>query len=329
MADTVPARIRIVYPISFVPLRGTKPKEIAVADTVEVDIPAVTSSEAPLAFDAFGSHSRYQGRTFGGKLYMPAVIQGLSRMLSAPMPFQGLPMDALQATALLYPGYGHQDLKLLANRKTVERPTGLTRVIHDGYEEVRKITLDALDGLLLVDGGLHRRAAPPVYAFTARNDGEWGLEIVDGTTWFEAHYAFGLDRMDDAAAFRERVVERGGMRIDEMSRVQVGEFDRAAVAIDEAGQNASYAVSQVLSSFGRHLDTHSPDLIRISMEMSRARGGFRGPAKDPAGVHAAIGELLDAIPENDKSSLRRHAVNAMDAISSARDFEPAPIGLTP
>lgn len=329
MPDHVRAEIRIVYPLSFVPLRGSKPKELIVADTVETELRSVSSAEAPKAFVASGTHSRYQGRLIGGKLYMPAVDRGFSRSLDAPMPFTGFPMGPMEAAHLLYPGNNRQDLKQIASRKTVERPTGLTRVIHDGYEEIRKVTLDVLSRMALVDGALYRQSAPPVYAFEARSEGEWSVEIVDDTQWIQAHYAFGLDRKEDAEAFRERVIARGGMKVHEMSRVRVEGFDPDAVATDECARNASYAVSQVLSSFGNWLHTHSPDLIQIALELSQARGGFNGPAQDPAGVHRLLGDLLEAIPETDKSALRRHIPNAMDAIASARDFVPAPTGLTP
>lgn len=319
MSRSVKVDIPIVYPLSFLPLRGTKEKTVVVADRVQVEIPSVGLDEAPLRLDATSGFERYIGREFDGELYMPNGFNGLRIDEDHPRKFEGF-YRAGDVLHHLFPGKARADLHDLAKRNSTERPTGLTRVIHDGHDEVRASTIGAAGNFLLIDGGLFRRRPAPMYAFSPTAESKWSVGLDHGSSWYPRHYGFALNRREDAEAFRERVLERGGVSVESFAEIRIRHLDWETHHVPEVARNASSGVVHVLSSLGNELHRYPPEMIRIAMELSRARGVSGEPAQDPVAINLLLRELEEAIPPKDGLWLRRHIPNALDAIVSSQDF---------
>lgn len=320
MSSSVKVDIPIAYPLSFMPLRGAKEKSVVIADTVQVDVPSVGTSEAPLVVDVEYGDRRYMGREFDGGLYFPSCEAGIPAAQDAPHPFQGFLNRHENAHHHLFPAGIRRDLYELHRKTPVERPTGLTRVVSDGHDEVRSAAIEAAREFLMIDGALFRRSAPPMIAFLPTAESKWMVQLDSGTSWYPKHYGFALGRIDEAKAFRERVIERGGVNVDGLGVIRIKRLEWATHEQPEAARNASSGVTHVLSSLGNDLYRYPPEMIRLALELSLARGEACRPARDPIAINLLLRELLEAIPAKDGLWLRRHIPNALDAIASSQDF---------
>lgn len=317
--------IPFFYEFAFHPLRGTKEKSIVAADGVRAEIREVSFKDAPLRLHAIDGGKRYLGREFEGQFYAPACYGGVNVVLTEPQRFVGFPGRHLDTLELLFPGREQMRLKSLGSRNVAERPTGISRVVRDGHDEVRQAVLDAASRLLLIEDRLYRQALPPKFAFHVRAESHWRTTLDNGGDWWPTSYAFAMDRTEDIKGFRERVEARGGVRVNPVSDVQILMSEWPMGYVPEIGNNAAFSTVSVLQSLGREIYRYPPEMIRIAMEMSKARGEYGEPAKDPLAIRSLLEDMLRALPAKDGLWLRRHIPNAIDAIDSSQDFDRAPL----
>lgn len=321
MPKHVTIQVPVSYPMEFIPLRGAKAREIQVAETLEVKVPVVDRSDVKLRIKARSDNDTFDRYELDGRLY--GRVYTSLRLRKAGQFFdpvvQGRFHDEESVTRALFPGEKYLREVKGTKRVRVERPTGVSRVVLDGHDEVVGEAMAVANALFVMDGDLFRPSSAPVFALQADQETRWD-SMIENAHLIGKHYRVSLDRRDDLESLMERIQTRGGVSFSRPF-YEIERLDWDLSSEKDAANNAFYAVTKVLWGIGTDVARIDHRILKLAAEISEARGSMldRMPP-DPNRIHSALTEIGGLLPPQEYLWLTRNVANALDVIESSRDF---------
>lgn len=323
--SSITVKIPFLYTLTYMPLRGVKPRIAAIQDEVEVSLPSASAADAPIVVEAGDLYYRHDRRSFAGELYGPASdITQTTGAGPTPPGAGGVLQTCLINTdnvmRTMFPLGAPEALDVDYRRFVEPRPMAIARVVVDNREAAIEALTHRARDLLVVDDMLFRKALPPMHALVQRKDSSWEWTLVDPSSNDFVGFRLGLDRHMEMEAIMARVMRGGGPRVD-TTGIEVERMDADASMIVEAGPNAEAAARMVLSALGKAMADLPFGILEKAAILSRVvQTKPDGAYVDVQSVHAALVAIRDSIPEKQFSQAKRLIGIGLDFIETSREF---------